>query len=51
MLLSVVPARTYAGHPPIPQKNVIRIAGKDRFETAKKVIVMIILSWKHFFVD
>lgn len=38
MLLGIVPIKSFAGHPPIPQKNVIRIAGKDRFETAEKVI-------------
>ena len=38
MLVGVVPVKSFAGHPPIPQRKVVRIAGKDRFETAEKVI-------------
>lgn len=38
MLVGIIPVKSYAGHPPIPQRKVIRIAGKDRFETAEKVI-------------
>lgn len=42
MLVGVVPVKSYAGHPPIPQRKVIRIAGKDRFETAEKIAEKVI---------
>lgn len=42
MLLGVVPVKSFAGHPPIPQRKVVRIAGKDRFETAEKIAEKVI---------
>lgn len=42
MLLGITPIKSYAGHPPIPQRKVIRLAGKDRFETAEKIAEKVI---------
>lgn len=42
MLMGIIPIKSYAGHPPIPQRKVIRIAGKDRFETAEKIAEKVI---------
>ena len=42
MLMGITPIKSYATHPPIPQRNVIRIAGKDRFETAEKIAEKVI---------
>lgn len=42
MLVGVVPVKSFAGHPPIPQRKVIRLAGKDRFETAEKIAEKVI---------
>lgn len=42
MLVGVVPVKSFAGHPPIPQRKVVRIAGKDRFETAEKIAEKVI---------
>lgn len=44
MLLGIVPIKSFAGHPPIPQRKVVRIAGKDRFETAEKIAEKVIES-------
>lgn len=42
MLLGITPIKSYATHPPIPQRKVVRIAGKDRFETAEKIAEKVI---------
>lgn len=42
MLMGIIPIKSYATHPPIPQRKVIRIAGKDRFETAEKIAEKVI---------
>lgn len=42
MLLGITPIKSFAGHPPIPQRKVVRIAGKDRFETAEKIAEKVI---------
>lgn len=42
MLMGIIPIKSFAGHPPIPQRKVIRIAGKDRFETAEKIAEKVI---------
>lgn len=42
MLMGITPIKSYATHPPIPQRKVIRIAGKDRFETAEKIAEKVI---------
>lgn len=42
MLVGIIPIKSYAGHPPIPQRKVVRIAGKDRFETAEKIAEKVI---------
>lgn len=42
MLVGIIPIKSFAGHPPIPQRKVIRIAGKDRFETAEKIAEKVI---------
>ena len=34
--------KSYATHLPIPQRKVVRIAGKDRFETAEKIAEKVI---------
>lgn len=42
MLMGIIPIKSFAGHPPIPQRKVVRIAGKDRFETAEKIAEKVI---------
>lgn len=44
MLMGIIPIKSFAGHehPPIPQRKVIRLAGKDRFETAEKIAEKVI---------
>lgn len=42
MLMGIIPIKSYAGHQPIPQRKVVRIAGKDRFETAEKIAEKVI---------
>ena len=42
MLMGIIPIKSYATHPPIPQRKVVRIAGKDRFETAEKIAEKVI---------
>ena len=41
MLMGIIPIKSFAA-PPIPQRKVIRIAGKDRFETAEKIAEKVI---------
>lgn len=42
MLVGIIPIKSFAGHLPIPQRKVVRIAGKDRFETAEKIAEKVI---------
>lgn len=42
MLVGIIPVKSFAGHLPIPQRKVVRIAGKDRFETAEKIAEKVI---------